>query len=297
MNTIFITGTGSGFGKAAVERFVQEGWAVAATVRRAEHADLFGSLPNVRVYVLDVTDLARVGAVAEEVLRDFGHIDAVVNNAGYAQYGPLESSSMDQIRAQFETNYFGLVAVCQAFIPHLRRQGSGTIVNVASLSSKMGFPFFATYSASKAAVAVLSEGLSVELAPFGIRVKAILPGTHATQIFTKMDAGLSEGSGDYLPYLRSFLTAQSGVTRVSSPENVARLIWRAVTDGSDRYEYVGGRDAAFLLTLKRLLSQSAWKRVQTSSLLRVPSAAQLRFLSWVMRGTQPLEVRVDPRLD
>lgn len=296
MHTIVITGAGSGFGRATVERFAREGWGVAATVRRAEQQALFRSLPSVRVYVMDVTDHARVTTVAQDVLRDFGRIDAVVNNAGFAHYGPLETSSMDQIRAQFETNFFGLVAVCQAFIPHLRSQGSGTIVNIASLSSKMGFAFFAPYSASKAAVAILSEGLSVELAPFGVRVKAIFPGTHATRIFTKMDAGLDGEYRAYLPYLRNFFAAQSGVARVSSPENVAESIWRAVTDGRDRYEYVAGRDAAFLLILKRLFSQVAWRRSQIRSLLKPPSPAQLRLLSWVMRGTHELEVKADARL-
>ena len=297
MKTLFITGTASGFGRATVERFAEEGWAVAATVRRAEQLDLFGNLPNVRVYVMDVTDAAQVASVAQAALNDFGRIDVVVNNAGFAHYGPLETSGMDQIRAQFETNYFGLVAVCQAFIPHLRIQGSGTIVNVASLSSKMGFPFFTTYSASKAAVAVLSEGLAIELAPFGIQVKAIFPGAHATRIFTKMDAGLGGEYLAYLPYLRNFFAAQSGVSKVSSPEGIAQLIWKAVGGGRDRYEYIGGRDAVFLLTLKRLLPQAVWKRLQTNSLLKPPSAVQLRFLSWVMRGTHQLEVKADSRLD
>jgi NAD(P)-dependent dehydrogenase (short-subunit alcohol dehydrogenase family) len=296
LKTIFITGTGSGFGKATVELFASKGWNVAATVRKAEQLDLFKNLPNVKVYQLDVTDFARVEAVAQNVMNDFGSVDAVVNNAGFAQYGPLESSSMEQIKAQFETNYFGQVAVSKAFIPHFRNKRSGVIVNIASLSAKMGFPIFSVYSSSKAAVATLSEGLAVELAPFNVRVKSIFPGTHATRIFTKMDAGLDDGYRAYLPYIKNFIAAQAGVSSVSSPRNIAQLVWRAVNAGRDDYEYIGGRDASFLIALKRWLPQRAWKRIQVGNLLRAPSQAQLRFLSWVMGGTEPLETKADPRL-
>jgi NAD(P)-dependent dehydrogenase (short-subunit alcohol dehydrogenase family) len=296
MKTIFVTGTGSGFGKATVELFAGKGWRVAATVRRAEQLGAFSHLPNVRTYLLDVTDFAQVEAVAQQVIADFGKVDTVVNNAGFAQYGPLETSSMAQIRAQLETNYFGLVAVCKAFIPHLRQQQGGTIVNVASLSAKMGFPIFSVYSSSKAAVATLSEGLAMELAPFGIKVKAVFPGTHATQIFTKMDAGLEGAYKEYLPYIQNFIAAQAGVTEVSAPSNIAKVIWQAITDGREQYEYVGGRDAGFLIGLKRWLPQAMWKRMQAGNLLRPPSAGQLRFFSWVMQGTDKLETKPDPRL-
>ncbi|MFB9995406.1 SDR family oxidoreductase [Deinococcus oregonensis] len=294
LNTIFITGTASGFGRATVERFARAGWAVAATVRHEKHRHIFDALPQVRVYVVDVTDHQRVHAAVKEVWSDFGHVDVVVNNAGFAHYGPLEASSPEQIRAQFDTNFFGLVTVCQAFLPFLRLQGSGTIVNVASLSAKMGFPFFTIYSASKAAVAALSEGLTVELAPFGIQVKGVFPGTHATQIFTKMDAGGGEAAHEYRPYLRHFIAAQSGISQVSSPNNVADLIWQAVHDRSGRYEYVAGRDATFLIALKRLLPQGLWKAVQVRGLVRAPSKGQLRLLSRIMAGTDELEVRADP---
>lgn len=296
LKTIFITGTGSGFGKATVELFASKGWRVAATVRQTEQLELFKHLPNVQVYQLDVTDFAQVEAVALSVMADFGGVDAVVNNAGFAQYGPLETSTMRQIKAQFETNYFGLVAVCKAFIPHFRSKRGGVIINIASLSAKMGFPIFSVYSSSKAAVATLTEGLAVELAPFNIRVKSVFPGTHATRIFTKMDAGLGNGYQAYLPHIKNFIAAQAGISSVSSPKNIAQVIWRAVSAGRENYEYVGGRDASFLIVLKRWLPQGAWKRMQVGNLIRPPDHAQLRFLSWVMGGTEPLETKSDPRL-
>ena len=296
MKTVFITGAASGFGHATAEFFASKGWNVAATVRREGQLELFNHLPNVRTYLLEVTDFAQVNTVAEQVIRDCGKVDVIVNNAGFAQYGPLETSSMEQIKAQFETNYFGVVAVCKAFIPHLREQRSGAIVNVASLSAKMGFPIFGVYSSSKAAIATLSEALAIELAPFQIRVKAVFPGTHATQIFNKLDAGLAGDYAAYLPYIKNFLDAQQGVTKVSAPSDIAALIWHAATDQRERYEYVGGHDARFLIGLKRILPQELWKRLQVNTLLRRPTRIQLRFLNWIMRGTQRLETTMDARL-
>lgn len=296
MKTVFITGAASGIGRTTAEFFATKGWNVAATVRREAQLETFRHLPNVRTYLLEVTDFAQVSTVAERVIRDYGKVDVVVNNAGFAQYGPLETSSMAQIKAQFETNYFGVVAVCKAFIPHLREQRSGTIVNVASLSAKMGFPIFSVYSSSKAAVATLSEALAIELAPFQIKIKAIFPGTHATQIFNKMDAGLTGDYEAYLPYIRNFMDAQQGVTKVSAPSDIAALIWQAATDHRELYEYIGGHDARFLIGIKRLLPQMAWKRLQVNTLLRRPTQTQLRFLNWIMRGTQRLETTMDARL-
>ena len=296
MKTVFITGAASGIGRATAEFFASKGWNVATTVRREAQLEMFRHLPNVRTYLLEVTDFAQVSTVAEQVMRDCGKVDVVVNNAGFAQYGPLETSSMEQIKAQFETNYFGVVSVCKAFIPHLREQRSGTIVNVASLSAKMGFPIFSVYSSSKAAVATLSEALAIELAPFQIKVKTVFPGTHATQIFNKMDAGLTGDYKAYLPYIKNFLDAQRGVTKVSAPGEIAALIWHAVTDDRERYEYIGGHDAGFLVGLKRILPQAMWKRLQVNTLLRSPTRIQLRFLNSIMRGTHQLETTTDARL-
>jgi NAD(P)-dependent dehydrogenase (short-subunit alcohol dehydrogenase family) len=294
--TIFITGTATGIGNATVEHFAKQGWNVAATVRKPEQLEIFKHLSTVKTYLLDVTDFEQVEAVAQTVINDFGTLDAIVNNAGYAQYGPLETSSMAQIKTQYETNYFGLVAVCKAFIPHFRANRSGTIINIASLSAKMGFPIFSVYSSSKAAVAVLSEGLAIELAPFNIQVKAIFPGTHATQIFNKMDAGLDGAYREYVPYIMNFIAAQQGVPKVSAPENIAQVVWKAVTDNTQKYEYVGGRDAHFLIGLKRWLPQISWKQMQVGTLTSPPSPMALSFLSWVMQGKKPVETKIDSRL-
>lgn len=295
--TIVVTGTNSGFGKAIVELFAAQGWNVAATVRRPEeHRGLFADLPTVRLFALDVTDQAQVDQFAAAVHAAFGTVDVLVNNAGYFLMGPLETNTMEQIRAQYETNVFGLIMVTKAFLPQMRERRAGMIINIASSSAKANYPFAGAYGSSKWAVAGLTEALAIELAPFNIKVKSVFPGAHATKIFTKIRNGLrTEGASStaaaaYQPYIENFFATQEGVPHISSPRNVAEVIYRAVLANDDRTDYVAGRDAAFLVLMKRLLPQSAFKRMQMSSILQPPSPITLRFLSWVMRGTDRVEV-------
>lgn len=295
--TIVVTGTNSGFGKAIVERFAAAGWNVAATVRRPEERpELFADLPNVRIFPLDVTDQTQVDQFAAAVHTAFGAVDVVVNNAGYFLMGPLETNTMAQIRAQYETNVFGLIMVTKAFLPHMRERRAGMIINIASSSAKANYPFVGAYGSSKWAVAGLTEALAIELMPFNIKVKSVFPGTHATKIFTKIRNGLrTEGVSSaavtaYKPYIENFFATQEGVPQIASPRNVAEIVYRAALANDDRTDYVAGRDAAFLVLLKRLLPQQAFKRMQAASILQPPSPLTLRFLRWIMGGTEHVEV-------
>ncbi len=188
--TVFITGTNSGFGKATVEKFADAGWHVAATVRDLKaHPALFKDRQNVTLFELDVTDFEQVERVAQSAITKFGKIDVVVNNAGYCLMGPTETTSIDQIKSQFDTNVFGLFAVTKAFIPHFRANTSGMFINLASASAQFNYPFIAAYGGSKWAVRGITESLGIELSPFNIEVKAIYPGLHATKIFTSLMMG------------------------------------------------------------------------------------------------------------
>jgi NAD(P)-dependent dehydrogenase (short-subunit alcohol dehydrogenase family) len=151
--TIFITGTSSGIGQATVENFAKAGWKVAATVRDTQkHAELFKTLKNVTLYELDVTNLEQVENVARQAIQDFGGIDVVVNNAGYCLMGPTETTSMEQIKKQYDTNVFGVFAVTKAFIPHFREKQSGMFINIASSSAQFNYPYITAYGSSKWAV-------------------------------------------------------------------------------------------------------------------------------------------------
>lgn len=294
--TIVVTGTSSGFGRAIVEQFAARGWRVAATVRRPQdHPALFAALPGVRLFALDVADAGQAAALAADVRAAYGRVDVLVNNAGHLLMGPLETCSMEQIRAQYETNVFGLIAVTRAFLPQLRDQGGGVIINIASASAKVNYPFLAAYGSSKWAVAGLSEALAVELAPFKIRVKTIFPGAHATKIFTKIRDGLAP-AGDtaaaaaYRPYFENFIALQDGVPNVASPRSVARLVYRAACDAGGRAEYVTGRDAALMELARRLLPRRAIAAMLVASITRPPAAPLLRLMRRVMGGTEPVEV-------
>ena len=230
--TVFITGINSGIGKATVELFAEKGWNVAATVRDTEkYPQLFDQYEKVKLYSLEITDFDRVSDVASEVIRDFRTVDVIVNNAAYCLIGPLETTSIDQLKNQYETNVFGVYTAIKAFLPYLRRNKAGTIINLSSSSAQFNFPFISGYGSTKWAVRGITESLGIELAPFHIHVKAIYPGLHATDIFTKLDHG-----GDpehpsyqaYKPFFRNFMSAQTIYDKGTVPDRAAREIWRAV---------------------------------------------------------------------
>lgn len=251
-NTVVITGTASGFGRASVERFASEGWNVVATVRKKEDLDVHSHLQQVRTLSLDVDDEEADAEFGELAVEEFGRIDALINNAGYYQMGPVEASTMEQVHRQFQTNVFGLIALTRSVLPIFRAQRSGVIVNLSSISADQGYPFTAVYAASKAAVAAFTEGLNVELAGLGVSAKAIFPGQHSTRIFTKIDSAVDIPS-DYLLAMNSFFAANSSG---SAPSVTADVIYEAVTDGKNgNVRYYAGPDATVIPRLKQLLGQ------------------------------------------
>jgi NAD(P)-dependent dehydrogenase (short-subunit alcohol dehydrogenase family) len=269
-STVVITGTSTGFGCLAAERFARAGWNVVATVRKKSDLDVHDEFPNVKTLLLDVDDEAADLAFGELARAQFGRVDAVINNAGYFHGGPLEASTMDQVHRQFQTNVFGLIALNKAFIPIFREQRSGVIVNVSSISADGGFPYTSVYQASKAAVASLTEGLHAELAEFGVIVKALHPGNHQTEIFGKVD--LAEPvPADYQASWDTF--ASLNLVR-SDPAGTAEVMFRMVTDGDrKKVHYYSGPDGEAIPRVKQLLGQdwyfeelSARNRGQASAL-------------------------------
>src|ERR1700739_2525311 len=260
--TIVITGTASGFGKLSVERFAAEGWNVVATVRKEADLPVFDRLPNVRTVLLDVDDEQADLGLADLAVAQFGRVDALVNNAGYYQAGPLEGATMDQVHRQFQTNVFGLIALNKAFIPHFRAQGSGVIVNIGSISAEQGYPYTSVYEASKAAVVSLSEGLHTELAEFGVAVKAVLPGNMDTRIFHKIDQ-----AQDIPDAYNASINAFSHRNAVRShPRLTADVIYEAITDNKPgKVRYYSGPDGIAIPRVKQLLGQDwYWQGVRAA---------------------------------
>lgn len=283
--TIFITGTNSGFGKAAVEQFSRAGWQVAATVRNLKaHPELFKSLSNVTVFELEVTDYEQVEAVAQAAIGKFGKIDVVVNNAGYCLMGPTETSSMAQIKDQFDTNVFGLFAVTKAFIPHFRGNSSGMFINLASASAQFNYPFIAAYGGSKWAVRGITESLGIELSPFNIEVKAIYPGLHATKIFTKLEDGgtaKNPAFAFYEKYFRTFLSAQESVPSVTSPTNIANEIFKAATNTKGKLHIISGGDAKLYAFMKKVMPERMFQKLQIRSMSQALSSSEISFAKWL----------------
>jgi NAD(P)-dependent dehydrogenase (short-subunit alcohol dehydrogenase family) len=262
--TAFITGTSSGLGLSMVRYFAERGWNVAATMRRKDRMNLFADLPSVHVIPMELTDPDSAVEAFQNALRHFGRIDVLVNNAGYCLLGPLEATSMEQVRQQYETNVFGLMTMIKICLPHFREAGGGRIINIASISADIGYPFVSSYAATKAAVSMLSEVLNVELHEAGIQVKAIHPGLFETEIFDSDKLQTSrEMPQAYQPLSNRFTALQKSFP-AGNPEDCARVVFRAANDNRpDRVHYYAGRDATLLRRLKRLLGpESAFSMIK-----------------------------------
>jgi NAD(P)-dependent dehydrogenase (short-subunit alcohol dehydrogenase family) len=246
--TVLITGSSSGIGKAAAKLFAAKGWNVVATMRRPDEEEELSALPNVLVTRLDVQDKAGIGRAIAAGIARFGKIDALVNNAGYGQYGLFEAVSREKIQQQFDVNVFGVMDVTRAMLPHFRANKAGTIVNLSSGAGLFTLPMISLYCASKFALEGFSEALSYELASQNIAVKLVLPhgGVNATEFNTRSakDYALDATLSDYDAFADRTREAFSNMTaaRSISSEDVAEAILGAVTDGTDQLRYLVGND-------------------------------------------------------
>ena len=247
-----------------VRHFAERGWNVAATMRRRDRVSLFADLPSVYVIPLELTNPESAAESFQNALRHFGRVDVLVNNAGYCLLGPLEATSMEQIRQLYETNVFGLMNMIKICLPHFREAGGGRIINIASISADIGYPFVSAYGPTKAAVAMLSEVLNVELQEVGIQVKAIHPGLYETEIFNAEKLHVSSGMPEAYQPLRNRFVALQKSFPAGNPEDCARVVYRAANDNRpNRVHYYAGRDATLLRRLKRLLGpESAFSMIK-----------------------------------
>jgi len=249
-NTILITGSSSGLGRAAAKHFHARGWNVIATMRTPEQDTELVHLDNVHVTRLDVQDSTSIASAVDEGLAAFGRIDALMNNAGYGAYGPLEATPVAKIRRQFDVNVLGLLETTKALLPHFRRNHRGTIVNISSMGGRITFPLGTLYHGTKFAVEGLSEALHYELAPLGIKVKIIEPGGIRTDFGGRsFDFSNETALTEYQPLVQAVLYGLGSTMEQegSEPELIAEAVYDAVTDGTDTLRYVAGADAMHML--------------------------------------------------
>lgn len=257
--TILITGASSGIGKATAIYFQQKGWNVIATMRSPEMEMELKELDNIIIEKLDVLDLGTINQAIKTGIEKFGSIDAIVNNAGYGAYGPLESFPRENIIRQFNTNVIGLLDVTKAIIPHFRANKSGIIVNISSIGGKMAFALGSLYHGTKFAVEGISESLYYEMKQIGVKVKIIEPGFIATD-FGRRSFDFQAGEVvDYKPIINALMKQWQNPNNTVSPANlVAEVVHSAVTDGTDQLRYRAGSDADFLLDNRKNMSDDAF---------------------------------------
>jgi NAD(P)-dependent dehydrogenase (short-subunit alcohol dehydrogenase family) len=256
--TILITGTSSGIGKSTVKYFAERGWNVAATMRTPEKETELNQLPHVKLYRLDVTDDASIKGAIESAIKDFGGIDAIVNNAGYGAVGIFEKATQAQIQKQFDTNVFGVMNVVRQILPYFRSKKRGTIINVTSMGGLITFPIYSIYHGTKWAVEGFSEALHYELKPLSIKVKTIEPGAIKTDFYDRsQDLFQNPTIIDYDRYEQiTFANSQKAGEDAPGPEVVAAAIFKAATDDNFKLRYPVGSQSPMLLFMRRIIPNS-----------------------------------------
>lgn len=281
---VLITGCSSGIGKATAVYLAERGWNVWATARKKESlAEL--EAKGCRTLALDVVDEASMERAVRTVESIEGAVGILVNNAGYDQAGAIESVPIERVRAQFETNVFGLARLTQIALPRMRAQGWGRIINVSSMGGRLVFPGHGYYHATKYAVEAISDALRFEVRGFGINVVLIEPGLIRSG-FGDAVIGQMGGNGnghDSDPY-GTFHDAVAKSAKESyekgplarlagEPIDVARTIEKAISRKRPRARYTVSGSAKLLLTQRALLSDRAWDAF-VGTILPSPGAAR-----------------------
>ncbi|MFT9597769.1 SDR family oxidoreductase [Mesobacillus sp.] len=267
MKTAIVTGSSSGFGELIAIELAKSGFQVIATMRnlnKKEHLLKLAAAENVTdkitVFPLDVTMQESIEKF-KVFVQSLVSVNVLVNNAGYAQGGFSEELTVDEYRSQFETNFFGVIAVTQAVLPVMRRQGSGKIINMSSISGRFGFPGLSPYVSSKHALEGYSESLRLELKPFGIDVILIEPGSYKTNIWQSIEnVSLPNGSPYELLKDSIMKTLTAGQDSYGDPLDVARLAATiASNESTPNLRYPIGKGVKTMLQLKNYLS---WKTIE-----------------------------------
>jgi NAD(P)-dependent dehydrogenase (short-subunit alcohol dehydrogenase family) len=256
---VLVTGASSGIGQACAEHLAKIGWRVFGTGRAAAPTQPTSA---VEMVTMDVTDEDSVRQCVEGVLAKAGRLDAVVNNAGISIMGAVEDTSIDEAKAQLETNFFGVLRVCRATLPALRKNRGGHIVNISSLAGIIGLPFSGLYSASKFALEGVSESLRMECRAFGIHVVLVEPGDFRTNITARRQiVAAAEANSAYADaFARAKEKQAHDETSAPGPEAVARLVGRILADPNPRTRYsVGMLSQRMVVPLKRILPQRVFE--------------------------------------
>ncbi len=253
-----VTGCSSGIGFETALALARENYFTFASMRNTDKAGKIQEIAkkeslNLEVIELDVDKEESVKSAVKKIQEQKGRIDVLVNNAGYGLFGCVEDISIEELKEQFETNFFGVVRIIQEIAPIMRKIGSGIIVNISSVAGRIGFPGTPAYISSKFALEGLSECMRYELSPFGIKTIAIEPGVIKTDFFSSMK--VTKGKKDS-PYKEITEKVMNGVKMMAemgtSPEEVAKTIIKAIKTEEPLPRYVVGSDASMFLEAKKM---------------------------------------------
>jgi NADP-dependent 3-hydroxy acid dehydrogenase YdfG len=269
---VLVTGCSSGIGAATAAYLLRAGHTVYATARRPE--TLSGlEAAGTRTLALDVTSEESMHAAVATIEEEHGRVGALVNNAGYGEYGTIEETDLDRVRTMFETNVFGLARLCQLVLPAMRAARSGRIVNIGSMGGRLTFPVGGYYHASKYAVEAISDALRNEVRPFGVAVSLVEPGLirtsfESTAMGSEAASPGARGDGTTSPYAGLLAASASATTggyanplMAARPERVARVVLRAIESPRPRSRYVITPAARAAITARTLGGDRLWDAV------------------------------------
>ena len=275
--TVLITGASSGIGKATALFLAERGYTVIATSRIASRLDDLHSEAKHRGATvigveLDINSEDSVSFTVPELIERHGTIDALVNNAGFGLWGPVEVLSATELKSQFETNFFAAVRMMQAVLPAMIEQRRGAIVNISSVLGRMGTPFNGAYVSSKFALEGISESLKTEVQPFGIRVAMVEPGLFRTSFpDNSMRGEAADGENSaYTPYIRHYNDSREVFHRFGGdPVRVARVVHKVITSPSPNFRNPVGLDARAGTLAARLLPERVYWRLLSKATMRL----------------------------
>jgi len=269
-----VTGSSSGIGYETALLLARNGFDTFATMRNMNKSKEITEVSKrenlpLRVMQLDVNDVRSVADAIKNILNEKKSIEVVVNNAGYGLMGSVEDSSLDEIKAQFETNFFGAIRVIKEVIPIMRKQRSGTIVNVSSVAGRIGFPMGSAYVSSKFALEGLSESMSYELKQFGIKIVLIEPGVINTNFAFVTPKKALEANSSYSQLMNKleenlFSTIANG----TPPKDVANVILHSITKESPEHRYLVGNDAVELINARKNSTDEEFEKMIVANLLK-----------------------------
>jgi NAD(P)-dependent dehydrogenase (short-subunit alcohol dehydrogenase family) len=269
-----VTGSAAGIGYEIAIHLAKNGFRTYASMRNLQKANGITEMAKnenlpLSLIQLDVTDDISITKAIDTVINESGRIDVLVNNAGYGLIGSIEDMSVEELKAQYETNVFGTFRVTKAVLPYMRKEHGGSIINISSIAGRIALPLYSAYVSTKFAIEGLSESMAYELEPFGIKVAIIEPGAIKTNFRREQAA---KGSSEDSPYSSMMQSPSKAIEKMLKhrlyPEEVAKTVIQAIENPKPKLRYIVGKDAEELIELRRKTSDEEFFHIVGQNILK-----------------------------